>query len=141
MIEKTKVYIAAPYSKWSDVLELAGHIETKGFRPLCTWATLAKKNKGSESSGESAIQEAIRTNDRECSEARIMVALAYFDLGGEMFSEIGLHLNRARPVVWIGERRTLSAYRRKVTIVANMNEAVVALSAIRAQFDIRDEDV
>lgn len=141
MTSAVEVYIAAPFCKYQDALDAAAKLRADSFAPLCTWATDGARGKGKECfDNAKAIQTAIRVNDAELGRARILLALTYPDLGGEMFAEIRLHLYLRKPVIWVKGRSILSMHRPMVTVVENLQEALVAMRTVRNCLNLSVEE-
>ncbi|MGO8994461.1 MAG: hypothetical protein ACLQVI_14175 [Polyangiaceae bacterium] len=123
-----RVYLAAPFLDAPVVRDLGATLEALGIGVTSTWARHAS---GPEALGAMPVDEVRRialANDRDLLAAHLVVALAREGGGAEMFAEVRLALAHRIPVVWIGTRRPLSAYREGVLRVASLAEGVKFLS-------------
>jgi hypothetical protein len=130
------VYIAAPYEDSQLVRE--HHILLRDLRmtPTSQWAEDAQD--GTEDlrqlSPRVARVRAFR-NDLDLRSAHVVVVFARDGAGGEMFAEARLALENNIPVIWAGERRTLSAYRDGVIRVDSLGDAFRVLKAMAVYVD------
>lgn len=70
-------------------------------------------------------------NDGDLLDSHVVLVIAREAVGGEMFSELRLALVHQVPVIYLGERRVLSAYRAGVTLVEDLDAALTELVAMR----------
>ena len=123
-----RVYLAAPFLDAPAVRDLDTKLETLGIDVTSTWAHAAS---GPEALGGMPVDEVRRialANDRDLLGAHLVVALARDGAGAEMFAEVRLALAHRVPVLWVGTRRPLSAYREGVLRVASLDEAITLLT-------------
>jgi hypothetical protein len=119
-----RVYLAAPFVDAAAVRDLDGELDALGIDVTSTWAHAAS---GPEALGAMPVDEVRRialANDRELLAAHLVVALARDGAGAEMFAEVRLALAHRIPVLWVGTRRPLSAYRDGVLRVGAIAEGV-----------------
>jgi len=123
-----RVYLAAPFVDARDVRDLDARLEALGIGVTSTWAHAAS---GPELLGAMPVDDVRRialANDRDLLAAQLLVALAREGAGAEMFAEVRLALAHRIPVLWVGTRRPLSAYREGVLRVATIAEGMTYLS-------------
>ena len=122
-----RVYLAAPYLDAPRVRDLDTELDALGIDVTSTWAHAAS---GAEALGAMPVDEVRRialANDRDLLGAHLLVALACDGAGAEMFAETRLALAHRIPVLWVGTRRPLSAYREGVLRVASLAEGMIFL--------------
>ena len=122
-----RVYLAAPFADAPQVRELDTQLDAAGIVVTSTWAHAAS---GPEALGALPVDEVRRValaNDRDLLGAHLVVALAREGAGAEMFAEVRLALAHRIPVVWVGARRPLSAYREGVLRVGSLDDATLFL--------------
>lgn len=130
-----RVYIAAPWLRWREAERFRNALAAHHLECTSSWIDDARTCDGPESLASlepDVVQAVAARNDADVDDAHIVVALTWPGEGGEMFAEVARALLHGRPVVWVGERRTLSAYRPGVVLAADMFEAIdAALTAAR----------
>jgi hypothetical protein len=122
-----RVYLAAPYLDAPAVRDLDAKLDGLGFDVTSTWAHAAS---GPEVLGSRPLDDVRRiahANDRDLLSANLVVALAREGAGAEMFAEVRLALAHRIPVLWVGTKRPLSAYREGVLRVADLDEGMFFL--------------
>jgi hypothetical protein len=123
-----RVYLAAPFADATNVRELDAKVDAIGVTVTSTWAHGASGAEDLESLSVAEVRQIAAVNDRDLLEADLLVALARDGAGGEMFAEVRLALAHRIPILWIGTRRPLSAYRDGVLRVPNLAEGMMFLS-------------
>ena len=73
------------------------------------------------------VRRVALANDRDLLRAHLVVTLARDGAGAEMFAEVRLALAHRIPVLWVGTRRPLSAYRQGVLRVRSLPEGMIYL--------------
>jgi hypothetical protein len=125
------VYVAAPYSCSAVVRMFHARLRRAGFEPTSRWAERATGEENLAAMSEAALAEAIDQNDYDVDRAGYLVAIARRDIGGEMFCEMSRALFRGIPVVYVGDRVVLSAFRTSVTRVGGLEDALAVLVSMR----------
>jgi hypothetical protein len=124
------IYFAAPYDDAPLVQRLHTRAKTMGLKPMSHWAETAH---GSEQLATMPI-ERVRSiawdNDVDLKSSQVVIVLAREGAGGEMFAEARLALTHEIPVIWVGDRRPLTAYRPGVIRVGGIEEAFVVLKGL-----------
>jgi hypothetical protein len=123
-----RVYLAAPFADAPQVRELDETLEAMGIEVTSTWAHGASGAEQLDVMDVEAVRSLALTNDRNLATAHLLVALARDGAGAEMFAEVRLALAHRIPVLWVGTRRPLSAYREGVLRVATRGEATLMLT-------------
>lgn len=111
-----------------------GRLVAVGFEPSSRWVDGAVS---AEDFGRYTPEELRRfaaQNDRDVCSSHVVLVLARPGAGGEMFGEARLALEWGLAVVWVG-RRTLSAWRRGVVRVDNLDQAIGVLARMRVAFE------
>lgn len=125
-------YVAAPFADAAFVRVVHEHLVNIGVTPTSTWAMHAY---GPEDFSRFAPEELARIaekNDADVRGSDVVLVLARDGAGGEMFAEARFAITLGRPVVWSG-RRTLSAWRRGVVRVDDLDDAIAVLAGMRAR--------
>jgi transcriptional regulator with XRE-family HTH domain len=118
------VYVAAPYADAPAVRTLHAELRRAGLLPVSRWAVGADGPEALDALPVSAVRALARQNDRDLLSAHMVIALARDGAGGEMFAEVRLALDSGIPVLWVGTRRPLTAYREGVARVLATSDAV-----------------
>ncbi len=117
-------YVAGPYADAPRVRQLHAELRALGIRPVSRWAEEATGPEALEELSLSAVRAIARRNDDDLLNAHFAIVLARDGAGGEMFAEVRLALDSGIPVVWVGKRRPLTAYREGVVRVASVFDAL-----------------
>jgi hypothetical protein len=136
------IYIAAPFTDAALVRDIEPRFLPIGAESHSTWAQAANGPERLESMPLEMIQHIAAANDRDLLSAFAVIVLSRDGAGGEMFAEARLALEYGIPVVWVGRRRPLTAYRPGVVRVHTVEEAVeiVALfvAAVRQPWPVEE---
>lgn len=126
------VYVAAPYEDGPFVRTVHDRLVSIGVRPTSRWAyntdgsieQIARFAPGE-------LRRRAHENDADMRGSDLVLVLARHGGGGEMFAEARLALEWGKAVMWVGQRTTLTAWRSGVLRFADLNDALVALDAIK----------
>jgi len=129
------VYIAAPFADAALVRAIEPRLLPLGAESHSGWAQHANGPEQLDSMPLQSIQNIAAANDRDLMSAFAVLVLSRDGAGGEMFAEARLALEYGIPVVWVGARRPLTAYRPGVVRVDTLEEALdlIALFAARVR--------
>ena len=128
-----KVYVAAPFGDGARARSFSSALHVRSIETVSTWAETAS---GAEQLSDLAlghVRALASANDRELESAHVLVALPRERAGGEMFAEVRRALDLDIPVVWVGKRTILSAYRPGAIRVLGEYDAINLLTTF-AQF-------
>jgi hypothetical protein len=117
------VYVAAPYLDARAVRALHAALRASGIQPTSHWAEAAEGPERLDALPVADVRAIARKNDDDLLSAHALIALLREGAGAEMFAEVRLALDNGIPVVWVGARRPLSAYREGVLRVGRVEEA------------------
>jgi hypothetical protein len=123
-VTPVRVYVAAPYADAPRVRAVHDELRNAGFEPTSRWADAANGPETLDVLPLSDVRAIARANDDDLQRAHFLLVLARDGAGGEMFAETRLALDSGIPVVWVGSRRPLTAYREGVVRVGDVNEAL-----------------
>lgn len=125
------VYVAAPYADGAFVRE-AVHptLRARGISPTSTWAELVTGPEDFSRFSPEALRGLADVNDRDVAAADVVLLLARAGVGAESFAEVRFALELGKAVVWSG-RLALSAWRRGVVRVADLDEALGVIETMR----------
>jgi hypothetical protein len=123
-----RVYLAAPFLDAPQVRDLDTTLSGLGIEVTSTWAHGASGAEQLDAMPPDEVRRIALANDRDLSSAHLVVALARDGAGAEMFAEVRLALAHRIPVLWVGTRRPLSAYREGVLRVPSVDQAMLFLS-------------
>jgi hypothetical protein len=126
-----RVYLAAPFVDAPLVRALEAELGALAIGVTSAWARTANGPEALDAIPREDVRRIALANDRDLFAAHLVVALARDGAGAEMFAEVRLALAHRIPVLWVGTRRPLSAYREGVFPVASRGEAMTFLSGIR----------
>jgi hypothetical protein len=119
-----RVYVAAPYIDAPLVRELHDRLRALGCVCTSAWAEVANGEEHLEALTANERASLIAANDTAVATADVVIVLARHGAGGEMFAEARLAELLEIPILWVGERRTLGAYREGVRRVAAIDMAL-----------------
>ena len=122
------LYVAAPFERAPEVRDLHALARPLGLTAVSFWAEEAHGPENLRALPRDVARALGRKNDRDLLSAHLVVALASYGAGGEMFAEVRLALAHRIPVLWVGARRPLSAYREGVLRVSSVAEGVMLVS-------------
>lgn len=131
-----RVYVAAPFGRWSIAAGIGRALENMApVRLVASWLDVASKAHGIDrlDSIEDARRQA-KQNDRELEGAHVVLALGFPHEGREMFAEVRMAVEYGIPVVWCGPTY-LTAMREGVVRIgkdvmrADWHDAVNAVAA------------
>jgi hypothetical protein len=122
-----RVYLAAPFADAHEVRDLDAKLVELVIDVTSTWAHAAKGPERLDAIAPLEVRRVALANDRDLLNAHLVVALARDGAGAEMFAEVRLALAHRIPVLWVGTRRPLSAYREGVLRVRALDEAMPLL--------------
>jgi hypothetical protein len=126
-----RAYLAAPFLDAPLVRDLDAHLVSLGIGVTSAWAAAANGPEALEALAPEDVRRIALANDRDLLSAHVVVVLARDGAGAEMFAEARLALAHRIPVVWVGTRRPLSAYRDGVLRVASLAEGLVYLTGFQ----------
>lgn len=107
-----KVYIAAPFGRWSRAKRLRTMLRAAGYTCASEWIDDAERLGGRESTGNVGVmRDALARNDHDVLTSDVLIALTFPAEGGEMFCEATLARLSGIPVLWAGERQIGSSVR------------------------------
>jgi hypothetical protein len=126
------VYVAGPWTlgPWirSEVYERLGFI---GACPVSSWTNAAD---GSAEDLYAISDEdklaACNANDRDLHRAAVVLLVTAHGVGSASFGEARYALALRKPVVWVGPRFNVDAWRPGVTRVTDLDEAMVVLAGM-----------
>lgn len=121
------VYVAAPYADAALACALHERLAWAGFTPTSAWAENANGPEALDTLSTDEVRRMARDNDDAVHRAHVVIVLARDGAGGEMFAEARLALEYETPVIWVGTRRPLSAYRPGVLRVDTVEQALERL--------------
>lgn len=124
-----KVYVAAPYEDAGRVRAIHAILREARIEPVSRWAEGAI---GPEPAINRAAfwREVAAQNDHDVIDCDAMLVLARDGVGGEMFAELRLATLHAKPVVYVGSRIVLSAWREGVVRVPTLDRGLVELAKL-----------
>jgi hypothetical protein len=122
-----RVYLAAPFADAPQVRELDTKLVELGIDVTSTWADAANGPEELDKMPVAEVRRVALANDRDLLRAHLVVTLARDGAGAEMFAEVRLALAHRIPVLWVGTRRPLSAYRQGVLRVRSLPEGMIYL--------------
>jgi hypothetical protein len=124
------VYVAASFTDVARVREVHAELERMGLRYVSTWVRHAD---GSRERLEAMTDEAraaiIEENDSAVRRADVLIVLAGLE-GKETFAEARFAAELGTLILWVGEPRPLTAYRRNVQRFADVELALAFLSGL-----------
>jgi hypothetical protein len=125
-----RVYLAAPFADAPAIRDLDTKLDEIGIDVTSSWAHSATGAEQLETMPLEEVRRVALANDRDLLAAHLLVALPRDGAGAEMFAEVRLALAHRIPVLWVGTRRPLSAYRHGVLRVPSLAEAMIFLSGM-----------
>lgn len=129
-----KVYIAAPFARWSRAKRARTLLRDLGFVVDSSWIDDAERAGGRESDNPGLMQDALARNDADVSTSDVVLAMTWHGEGGEMFAEARLALLRGIPVLWVGERFIGSSFRAGSERFTEMLDAFARLEEMRQKY-------
>jgi hypothetical protein len=138
-----KVYVAAPYDDAPAVREAHGWLRANRFIPVSSWADKVEGPERLDLLTSAQCHAIAEGNDRDLLSAHALLVLSRAGAGGEMFGEARLALEFGIPVVWVGSRRPLTAYRRGVVRVYTREaglEQLLAFARLAGRHDLYTDD-
>ena len=137
------IYIAAPFADAALVREVGARLPAFGAESRSTWAECADGPEQLEAMTPDEVRSVAAANDRDLLASFALVVLSRDGAGGEMFAEARLALEYGIPIVWVGKRRPLSAYREGVIRVDTIEDALDLVrrfsECVRQPFPVDDE--
>lgn len=129
-----RCYVCAPFEDGATVRDRV-HVRVlaAGFAPSSRWATEWTGSENFDGASVAELRSRAEQNDADLRSSTVALVLARPGGGGEMFAEARLALECGLAVVWVG-RRTLSAWRRGVVRVDDLDQAIAVLSRMREAF-------
>lgn len=128
------VYVAAPFDDGAIVRDcLHDRLRLHGMRPTAQWFDAPRGPEDFTRFSPDELQRRALRNDADVRGSDVVFALPRRGAGGEMFAEIRVALEWGKSVVWVGERRTLSAWRAGVVRVDDFDAGLGILCAMRDQ--------
>ena len=121
------LYVAAPFERAPEVRDLHALARPLGITAVSFWAEEAHGPENLRSLPRDVVRALGRKNDRDLLSAHLVVALASYGAGGEMFAEVRLALAHRIPVLWIGTRSILTAYREGVLRAETLEDGMILL--------------
>jgi hypothetical protein len=132
-MKRVRVYFCSPYADAAHVRRLHRIAHARGLLPVSSWAeTVSDGPERLESLPRRSVRALAERNDADLLSAHVLVVLAREGAGGEMFAEARLALAHGAPIVWVGTRRPLTAYREGVVRFQGVTAAFAFLSVFRA---------
>jgi hypothetical protein len=125
-----RVYLAAPYADAPHVRDLDSQLAAIGIDVTSTWTHAASGPEALDAMPVAEVRRVALSNDRDLLAAHLLVALAREGGGAEMFAEARLALAHRIPIVWVGTRRPLSAYREGVLRFDSLAEGMTFLAGL-----------
>jgi hypothetical protein len=122
-----KLYVATAFSNAAEARAVHALVEPLGITPASLWAADANGPEDLRDLPRAKVRAIAHHNDRDLLSAHLVLVLAKEGAGGEMFVEVRLALAHRIPVLWVGERRILSAYREGVLCVDRLGDAMIHL--------------
>ena len=119
-----RVYVAAPYNDAARVRYVHACLRARGAVPTSLWADRAHSPEDLGAMDPRDRAGAIAANDTGVATADVLIALPRIGAGGEMFAEVRLATLLSIPVLWVGERLTLSAFRDGVSRFDGLRDAL-----------------
>ena len=123
-----RAYLAAPFLDAPLVRDLDAKLVALGIDVTSTWADHANGPEALDRMPVEHVRGIALANDRDLLQAHIVVAFARDGAGAEMFAEVRLALAHRIPVLWVGSRRPLSAYRDGVLRSSSVEDGMILLS-------------
>jgi hypothetical protein len=111
MNDAFRVYVAAPFARAATVRLIHNDLRSIGCKPSSEWVRLAKTPERLEALSPSERLSTIELNDACIDRSHAMIVRAFPLEGGEMFVEMARAITRSIPVLWVGSRTILSAFR------------------------------
>lgn len=128
-----KVFVAAPYADAAFVRDVVHpRLEAFGMTPTSRWADHARGPEDFSRYSPDVLRDEAARNDADIMRCDALLLIARNGAGGESFAEARMAIAMQKPVVWCGQRLTLSAWRNGVTRVSDLDDAVAALLAVRS---------
>lgn len=128
-----KIFVAAPYADAAFVRDVVHpRLAAFGLEPVSRWADNARGPEDFSRHSPEVLRAEAERNDADIMRCEALLLIARHGAGGESFAEARIALAWGRPVVWCGQRLTLSAWRAGVTRVSDLDDAVAALLAVRS---------
>ncbi len=129
------VYVASSYQNAPYVRAVHEKLRAIRMEPSSSWAGHANGPEPRDLSVD-ALRAIAARNDSDLLDSHAVLVIAH-EQSGETFAELRLALERQLPVVYMGERRILSAYRPGVVRVESIVEALYALTHVRDAYEPR----
>jgi transcriptional regulator with XRE-family HTH domain len=126
------VYVAAPYADALHVRRVHDLLRRVAIEPTSQWAEDATGPEALDELPLSDVREMAERNDEYLLASHALLVVPRDNAGAEMFAEARIALEYEIPVVWVGARRPLSAYRPGVVRVGAISEAVEKLVSLAA---------
>jgi hypothetical protein len=126
-----KLYFCASHLDAVNIQYLQRGAECFGMTPVSSWPYAVTGPERFDQTPVSEVRAIAARNDRDLKSAHAAVVLPRDGVGAEMFGEARLALALGIPLVWVGSRRSLSAYREGVLRVDHVVEAMARLTELR----------
>lgn len=126
------VYVAASFQDGERVRACHSELERHGLRPTSTWLELAKgEPEALDKMPKEDVFRAIEENDAQIRKSDAVLVLASVS-AKETFCEARYACELGRLVLWVGEPRPLSAYRKNVRQFDSVELALAFLAGSAA---------
>jgi hypothetical protein len=129
------VYVCAPFAMGAELRRrLPGRLAAIGAELVSSWldaATGAPEDFSRFTPAE--LRDFAEANDADLRSADVALLIDPEKRGRETYSEVRLAIEWGKPVVWVGPP-TLSAWRRGVVRVADLDAAILTLSRMQQAF-------
>lgn len=133
-----KVFVAAPFEDAAFVRE---HVHERlcalSMTPVSRWVHEAAGPEDFSRHSPERLRRIAEQNDHDLRVSDALLLIARHGASGESFAEARMALAQQKPVVWCGQRLTLSAWRDGVRRVADLDEALGELVVVRAEVEAR----
>ena len=138
-----RVYFGSPFPDALHVRRLHLLARMRGLEPVSAWAETSDGPEELERMPLRTVRTLAAQNDRDLLSAHVVVILAREGAGGEMFAEARLALAHGIPVIWVGARRPLTAYREgvlRINCVPTALRVLTAFAALANELGLDDAD-
>ncbi len=126
-----RVYVAAPYARAEEAREIHKKLRALQMTPTSSWAENATGKEALDTLTDQERYDICAQNDCDLCGSDVVLLRSVQGEGGEMFCELCLALEQVIPVVYVGPRFILSAYRQGVTRVDSLSSALDHLCTMR----------
>lgn len=125
------VYVSAPFEDDAVVRAVHDRLEDLHITPTSRWADYDMSASSFAKYAPTQLRQVAIQNDADLRGSDVVMVLARAGAGDEMFADARMAIEWKKAVVWVGKRRTLTAWRAGVVIVDDIDAGIKTLVRMR----------